>query len=41
MHRVGPFRWDDPTVDPDPFIGELNERMREALAELRVNVGAV
>jgi 1-acyl-sn-glycerol-3-phosphate acyltransferase len=41
MHRVGPFRWDDPTVDPDPFIGKLHEGMREALAELRVKAGVV
>jgi 1-acyl-sn-glycerol-3-phosphate acyltransferase len=32
---VGPFAWDDPTEDPSAFIGEMRERMVEALDELR------
>lgn len=32
---LGPFRWDDPTDDPEAFIHELRERMVEALDGLR------
>ena len=31
----GPFRWSDPTTDPDPFIEELRNRMVTRLAEMR------
>jgi 1-acyl-sn-glycerol-3-phosphate acyltransferase len=38
--HLGPFAWNDPTADPEPFMGEMRERMVAALAELRSEVPA-
>jgi 1-acyl-sn-glycerol-3-phosphate acyltransferase len=37
---VGPFRWEDPTDDPDAFIHELRDHMIAALEGLRSSDGS-
>lgn len=38
--HLGPFAWEDPTADPEPFMDHMRERMVSALADLRSGVPA-
>lgn len=40
MTHLGPFAWDDPSADPEPFMEAMRERMVEALAQLRAGAPA-
>lgn len=35
MTLLGPFAWEDPRADPEPFMEEMRNRMVDALAQLR------
>lgn len=38
--HLGPFAWEDPNADPEPFMEAMRERMVEALAQLRAGAPA-
>jgi len=35
MTLLGPFEWEDPRVNPEPFMEDMRRRMVDALAQLR------
>lgn len=40
VEKVGVYRWDDPSADPDVFIEEIRDAMVECLARMRRTVTA-